>query len=209
VTAVLAGTLEAPAPRAGGSAGQPPAVRYPARPAEASWPATRQRRGQVMNLVDAASSALPESRVQASRRRGLPLLLDWLEGQPGQTWQDRWLASGADDARGQWAELPARWLRNRGLHSASRLELMTSSLLVLVGADVIRPSLAWLLTGGRKRKLARNMIQSRDPVAGAADRQAMRGQAATAVGQRPGQLTEQQRAIIARYSQLRSSGLLT
>ena len=40
---------------------------------------------------------------------------------------------------------------------------MTSSLLVLVGADVIRPSLAWLLTGGKKRKLARNMICSRDP----------------------------------------------
>ena len=40
---------------------------------------------------------------------------------------------------------------------------MTSSLLVLVGADVIRPSLGWLLTGGRKRKLARNMIRSRDP----------------------------------------------
>ena len=32
---------------------------------------------------------------------------------------------------------------------------MTSSLLVLVGADIIRPSLGWLLTGGRKRKLAR------------------------------------------------------
>ena len=40
---------------------------------------------------------------------------------------------------------------------------MTSSLLVLVGADIIRPSLAWLFTGGKKRKLARNMICSRDP----------------------------------------------
>ena len=49
------------------------------------------------------------------------------------------------------------------LYSASRLELMISSLLVLVGADVIRPSLAWLLTGGKKRELARNMICSRDP----------------------------------------------
>ena len=163
MTAVLAGTLEAPVSRIDGSAGKPPAERYPARPAEASWPATCQGRGQVMDLAGTASSALPESRVQASRRRGLPLLLDWLEGQPGQTWQDRWLASGADDARGQWAGLPARWLQGRGLHSASRLELMTSSLLVLVGADVIRPSLGWLLTGGRKRKLARNMIQSRDP----------------------------------------------
>ena len=162
MTAVLDGRLEVPAARADSEAGQAPAERYPARQAEASWAATRQDRGQVMDLVATASSALPGSRVQASRRRGLPLLLDWLEEYPGQTWQDRWLASRADDARGQWAELPGRWLRDRGLHSKSRLELMTSSLLVLVGADVIRPSLGWLLTGGRKRKLARNMIRSRD-----------------------------------------------
>ncbi len=117
----------------------------------------------MLQLVAAASSALPESRVQANHRRGLPLLLDWLEGRPGRTWQQRWLASGADAAGEQWAAGPALWLRRRGSYSASRLELMTSSLLVVVGADVIRPSLAWLLTGGKKRKLARNMICSRDP----------------------------------------------
>ncbi len=73
----MAGTLEAPVPRIDGSAGKPPAERYPARPAEASWPSTCQDRGQVMDLVDTASSALPESRVQVSRRRGLPSLR-WL-----------------------------------------------------------------------------------------------------------------------------------
>jgi hypothetical protein len=39
---------------------------------------------------------------------------------------------------------------------------MTSSLLVVVGADVVRPSLAWLLSGGKKRKLVRNMVYGRD-----------------------------------------------
>jgi hypothetical protein len=164
VTAVLDGTPDAlAAHRAAGSVRPTLVERYPARPAAASWAATRQGREQVMDLAGAASSDLPESRVQNSRRRGLPLLLDWLEEQPGQTWQDRWLASGADDARGQWGDLPAGWLRERGLLSKSRLELMTSSLLVLVGAGIIRPSLGWLLTGGRKRKLARNMIRARDP----------------------------------------------
>jgi integrase len=91
------------------------------------------------------------------------VLLDWLEEQPGRTWQQRWLASGADPAGERWAAGPALWLRRHGLYSADRLELMTSSLLVLVGADIIRPSLGWLLTGGKKRKLARNMICSRDP----------------------------------------------
>ena len=87
--------------------------------------------------------------MQENHRRGLPVLLDWLEEQPGRTWQQRWLASGADAAGDRWAAGPAAWLRRRGMFSPTRLELMTSSLLVLVGADVIRPSLAWLLTGGR------------------------------------------------------------
>jgi Phage integrase family len=137
--------------------------RFPARPVAEPWPAAGQDRAQVLALVAVASAGLPESRIHASHRRGLPVLLDWLADQPGRTWQQRWLASGADTANERWAAGPARWLRGRGIYSASRLELMTSSLLVLVGADVIRPSLAWLLTGGKKRKLARNMICSRDP----------------------------------------------
>ena len=113
-----------------------------------------------MQLAASASSELLESRIHANHRRGLPVLLDWLEEQPGRTWQERWLASGADGAGEQWAAGPALWLRRRGAYSASRLELMTSSLLVLAGADVVRPSLAWLLTGGKKRKLAPS---ARDP----------------------------------------------
>ena len=145
------------------AAAQALAARFPARLVAECWPATGQRRDQVLQLVDTASAGLPESRIEANRRRGLPVLLDWLDEQPGQTWQQRWLASGADAAGERWADGPARWLRGRGICTPSRLELMTSSLLVLVGADVIRPSLGWLLTGGKKRKLARNMICSRDP----------------------------------------------
>jgi len=145
------------------AAAQTLAARFPARPVAECWTATGQDRDQVLQLVDTASAGLPESRIEANRRRGLPVLLDWLDEQPGQTWQQRWVASGADAAGGRWADGPARWLRGRGICTPSRLELMTSSLLVLIGADVIRPSLAWLLTGGKKRKLARNMICSRDP----------------------------------------------
>ncbi|MGO9218687.1 MAG: tyrosine-type recombinase/integrase [Streptosporangiaceae bacterium] len=163
MTVILTGKPGLAGPGVAGGSDAGLLARFPARPVTARWPATGHDRGQVLQLVAAASSALPESRVQANHRRGLPLLLDWLEGQPGRTWQQRWLASGADAAGGRWAAGPALWLRRRGCYSASRLELMTSSLLVVVGADVIRPSLAWLLTGGKKRKLARNMICSRDP----------------------------------------------
>ena len=163
MSVVLAGRPAVADPRIAHGGNPVPLSRFPARPVAADWPATRRDRAWVLGLVASASAALPESRVHANHRRGLPVLLDWLEDQPGRTWQQRWLGSGADAAGEQWAVGPASWLRRRGSYSASRLELMTSSLLVLAGADVIRPSLAWLLTGGKKRKLARNMICSRDP----------------------------------------------
>jgi integrase len=115
-----------------------------------------------LELVDSASIALSDGRVQSNRRRGLPLLLDWLEEQPGETWQERWHKSGADAAGDDWARIPAQWLERHSKYSLDRLELMTSSLLAMIGADVVRPSLRWLLTGGKKRKLTRNMIRSRD-----------------------------------------------
>lgn len=113
-------------------------------------------------LIATAARAVTSPQVRDNRRRGLPLLLDWLEEQPGDTWQRRWLASGADAAGEDWAQIPDQWLQHQGKHSANRLELMTSSLLVVVGADVVRPSQRWLLTGGKKRKLVRNMIYTRD-----------------------------------------------
>jgi hypothetical protein len=139
-------------------------ARFPARPVAASWPGTGQGRAQVIELVNRASSAVPEpASALRTRRQGLPVLLDWLAEQPGRTWQERWLASGADAARESWAAGPAGWLRRQGRSSAWQLELMTGSLLFLVGADVVRPSLAWLLTGGRTRKLGPRMARLRDP----------------------------------------------
>jgi integrase len=73
------------------------------------------------------------------------------------------MASGADSAGDDWAQGPAQWLGRTGTFSASRLEAMTATLPALIGADVIRPSLRWLLTGGKKRKMTTNLIRSRDP----------------------------------------------
>ena len=135
--------------------------RFPARRVDEHWPAAGEDRRKVLQLVSSIPS-LSECQVDL-RRRGLPVLLDWLEEQPGHTWQERWLSSGADAAGEEWAQGPSQWLESLGQFSINRLALMTSSLLIMVGADVVRPSLSWLLTGGKKRKLARNMIRSRDP----------------------------------------------
>ncbi|MCH5677610.1 hypothetical protein [Streptomyces gilvus] len=136
--------------------------RYPARPVPDDWPATRQPTEQVLELWAAVSPRRQTPRSHNFRRRGLRLLLEWLQEQPGDNWQQRWLASGADAAGERWADGLACWLQRQGKYSRTRLETMTSALIILVGADVIRPSLSWLFTGGKKRKVARNMIWSRD-----------------------------------------------
>ena len=43
---------------------------------------------------------LDNANSQERRVRGLGWLLDWLADQPGETWQQRWMASGADAAGG-------------------------------------------------------------------------------------------------------------
>jgi hypothetical protein len=76
--------------------------------------------------------------------------------------EQRELLHPADAAGPEWAQHPEQWLRRQGKYSENRLRLMTSSLLVVGGADVVRPSLEWLLTGGKKRKLVRNMVYGHD-----------------------------------------------
>ena len=83
---------------------------------------------------------------QQRRVRGLAMLLDWLAAQPGQSWQERWLASGADRAGAGWRQLPAQWLRDRGLPGEGRQAELCSALTVVICADLIRPSLGWLVS---------------------------------------------------------------
>jgi len=156
-------TVESPV---GPSTRRPVDTRFPARPSGGRWPATEQGRSALLGLLPApaATVARPQRQVANARRRGLRLLVDWLEDQPGRTWQERWVASGAEEGGADWAQCPAAWLADRGRLSETRLALLTSSLALLIGADVVRPSLRWLLGGGKKRKLARNLIPDRDPV---------------------------------------------
>ena len=48
------------------------------------------------------------------RRRGLAFLLDWLEEQPGTTWQERWLASRSDAAGTAWRGSPGSVAAGQG-----------------------------------------------------------------------------------------------
>ena len=104
----------------------------------------------------------------ASRSRrclGTGLLLGWLADQSGRDWQQRWLSSGADAARAAWREVPAAWLHAHGHDIEWRHSALVEATCVAVCAEVLRPSLAWLVDGGFARGglLVRHVTATRDP----------------------------------------------
>jgi hypothetical protein len=118
-------------------------VRFPARVVTADWPATTANREETLDRLTCAPFVSDSAGAQKERVRGLKSLLDWLEDQPGDSWQDRWLASGADIAGRGWREAPAGWLHGRGRYSDARLGGLSAALLTVICADVVRPSTGW------------------------------------------------------------------
>jgi hypothetical protein len=139
---------------------------YPPRASAASWPATQEAVESILARLSTAPFAVEPSRPARLRRRhAMTRLLGWLGEQPGDTWQGRWLVSGAD-TRGNaawWRPVLARVRPNNpdcGVATASNLRVCA---VMLVAADVIRPSLEWVLTPRVPQTLVGLMAQARDP----------------------------------------------
>jgi hypothetical protein len=76
--------------------------------------------------------------VGVKRIAGIGGVLRWLAGQPGENWQQRWLASGVEDCDGKyWRETAVAWLRAAG-DDTNEHDLSTG-LLALFCGDAIRP----------------------------------------------------------------------
>jgi len=140
---------------------QPARDRFPARPDAEDWPAAALPRSEAQSRLTGILAGCG----QDYARIGPGLLLDWLEEQPGATWQERWLASGADQAGRDWRDLPRRWLLERGCSSPDhRAKGVSVALRSAVAADMIRPSMRWLLVGGASdNRFTRELAAERDP----------------------------------------------
>ena len=140
--------------------------RFPPRTSAPTWPATEQTREALLARLLAAPFILEEDRAARARRHlGLVRLLDWLGEHPGDTWQQRWLARGADAmGNAEWWRPLLAWARPRnpraGVSTSSNLRVCA---LLLAGADVIRPSLDWVLTPRAPQNLVAVMARARDP----------------------------------------------
>lgn len=144
---------------------QPARDRFPERPDLASWPATAVTRAAAERELDRRLAAWPAAPgTRAGNMPGPQLLLGWLDGQPGTAWQERWLASGAAAQGSGWRSVPARWLAGQGLSSRKYATALSVALRAAVCADIIRPSLGWLLSGGMAdNHFARVLAAERDP----------------------------------------------
>ena len=141
------------------------AAEFRPRPLPTAWPATCLSEPELLVWLMSPPFVLEQSAKQSRRVGGLKLIVAWLADQPGETWQQRWLSSGADDAVGAWRQVPVGWLHAHDHRTAYRHEALVEALPVLVSADAIRPSLRWLVGGGPARGglLLRTLVASRDP----------------------------------------------
>jgi hypothetical protein len=139
---------------------------FPPRPIAASWPATEETRSAVLARVLAAPFTLDNRFSQLARRIGVLSVLSWLQAHPGESWQQRWQASGAEN-QPDWRALVTATAAGRSRSQAAagrQLPHLSPGLLVLICADVIRPSLGWLQRfAPTRRGLATEMARTRDP----------------------------------------------
>lgn len=129
-----------------------------------SWPATLLDRAGVLTVLSAAPFVIDDP-VSARRRRvATELLLDWLAGNPGTTWQQRWLASEPGIAGVRFRQVLGRWLADHGYPCCWHQDYLAVALRIVISADVVRPSFSWLLSEAMGRgALARVLAVSRDP----------------------------------------------
>ena len=133
-------------PSAPGTVNRQDRQAYPARPRPETWRETQQARPALVERLSNPPFRSDSADVRGCLRRGLTALLAWLEQQPGQTWQERWLASGAEAEGRTWTGLVRREVPSLASRPAGNVhtDLLTAMRMMLTG-QVLRPGYAWLL----------------------------------------------------------------
>jgi integrase len=129
---------------AGPDAAGGPRVSAPGQERLAAVPQRHQ--GSAASVITALAAGFggPDPAAVTRRVQGTGWLLAYLAEFPGQTWQDRWTASGLEDA-GPLA-VKAIVCRALGIKpTAARIYCVTAGLGALLALDVVRPGLGYLL----------------------------------------------------------------
>lgn len=97
----------------------------------------------------------------ASSTSGAEGMLRWLSEHAGDTWQQRWTSSGIERHAGAWLDEPLTWLRRHG-HREDARELK-AGFMALTAAEVLFPSMTFVLSRPRDPALTKIMATHRDP----------------------------------------------
>src|SRR6516165_9361247 len=118
---------------------------FPPRPDQTGWPASLLSADQIIARID--TPPFRPANGTGYRRHGTARILQWLACFPGDSWQQRWKASGAEARpKEQWLDLPMQWRQATGQSTAPHnRDCFQAGLLMLVCADVIRPGLCWMV----------------------------------------------------------------
>ena len=109
---------------------------FPPRPAQPWWPETAQDQEAVLQRLTSPPFTPEGGSARAARRRGTAKILRWLASFPGDTWQQRWEASGVEAVPGSsWVELPLAWFRENGEKASCDAGDLSSGLLMLSCAE--------------------------------------------------------------------------
>ena len=138
-------------------------AKFPPRPVPPEWLVTQLDLANTLQRLGRPPFVAPNDGTERHRWRGVNLALAWLNDQPGDTWQQRWVASGAEPAAAAWKQACPPWLDERGVHVRQRLDLLSIGVIAMIGADLVRPSVRWLASPGVSTwALARNLQATRD-----------------------------------------------
>jgi integrase len=141
--------------------------KFPPRPVPSSWDATAAGRFAVMRRMLAPPFAVGAASSRCARKLAMLKILDWLELHPGTTWQERWDASGAGtDGNADWRDQMLGDLEAAGAlgpRGRQIRDVIGMGMVQLIGGDVLRPALPWLLTTASPARVAEEMSRARDP----------------------------------------------
>jgi hypothetical protein len=138
---------------------------FPPRPRPSTWPAGTEPREAVLDRLRRPPLKSPSATTQNVRITGARAVMRWLESAPGASWQQRWDAIGAESMGPGWADQARSWSVCIGRRPETGG--LKAGLLILVCADVIRPSLAWFVENSSRFWLPA-MEATRDPAGFAA-----------------------------------------
>src|SRR3981189_285692 len=68
--------------------------RFPPRTQPPTWPATEHDPDVLLTRLLASPFTVGDQHARERRKRGFVGVVNWLADQPGETWQQRWMASG-------------------------------------------------------------------------------------------------------------------